>query len=171
MTWQPTLHGERLHLRPMRKDDFDALFRAASDRKIWELHPDPLRHTRERFQIYFDTGMQCGGALVVEHDGEIVGGSRYTDASDDQVEIGWTFLTRKYWGGSFNRELKTLMMTHAFKHVRRCIFVVGKDNLRSRAAMTKIGGVLIPIAEAKGREVDPNTHVVFKIDRGSPRDS
>src|ERR1051325_11453325 len=31
-----------------------------------------------------------------------------------EVEIGWTFLERAFWGGRYNRELKTLMLAHAF---------------------------------------------------------
>jgi hypothetical protein len=35
------------------------------------------------------------------------------------------------------------MMTHAYEHVDNIYFHVGEKNLRSRAAMTKIGGKLL----------------------------
>ena len=37
---QPVLVGELLELRPLRSDDFDALFLVAADPSIWEPHPD-----------------------------------------------------------------------------------------------------------------------------------
>ena len=33
--------GAMLSLRPLRPDDFDALFAAASDPLVWEQHPEP----------------------------------------------------------------------------------------------------------------------------------
>src|SRR6516164_2468770 len=46
---QPTLTGELLELRPLRRDDFDALYAAASDPLIWEQHPESDRYTRDGF--------------------------------------------------------------------------------------------------------------------------
>ena len=55
---------------------------------------------------------------------------------------------------------------HAFGFVERVIFVVGEFNLRSRAAMEKIGGRLTSriIESATGT---PGRHVVYAIDRDS----
>lgn len=142
---QPTLTGQRLQLRPLRPDDWDALYAAASDPLIWAQHPERDRYTPEVFRRYFDSGLQCGGALVAidRRSGTVVGSSRYHDydGATRQVEIGWTFLTRDYWGGSYNREMKTLMLDHAFRFVDRVTFNVGVTNLRSQRAMEKIGGV------------------------------
>ena len=142
---QPTLTGERLELRPLRRDDFEELYAAASDPLIWEQHPDPERYTREVFQRYFDGALQSGGAFAVidRRTGTIIGSSRYHDYNEPagEVEIGWTFLERAYWGGTYNREMKQLMLAHAFRFVRRVVFLVGPDNIRSQRAMEKIGGV------------------------------
>ena len=59
------------------------------------------------------------------------------------VEIGWTFLARAYWGGTYNAELKRLMLDHAFRFVERVLFVVGVTNFRSQKAVEKIGGVRV----------------------------
>ena len=142
---QPTLTGELLELRPLRRDDFEALYAAASEPLIWEQHPDPDRHTREVFQRYFDGAIQSGGAFAVtdRRTGKIIGSSRYHDYNEPagEIEIGWTFLERAYWGGTYNREMKQLMLAHAFRFVRRVVFLVGPDNIRSQRAMEKIGGV------------------------------
>ena len=122
---QPTLIGTLLELRPLRPDDFEALYRAASDPLIWEQHPEPTRHQRDVFQRYFDSAIESGGALVVidRKSGAIIGSSRYwnLDPAQSEVEIGWTFLQRAYWGGEYNGELKRLMIEHAFRFVERVL--------------------------------------------------
>ena len=143
---QPHLVGELLELRPLRPDDWDALFAVASDPLIWEVHPARDRYTEPVFRKYFSEALESRGALVVidRATGQIIGSSRlvWSDSDSDELEIGWTFLARAYWGGVYNRELKRLMLGYAFQFVDRVIFIVGIDNIRSRKAMLKIGGVL-----------------------------
>ena len=138
---QPLLVGEHIELRPLTPGDFEALYAAASDPKIWELHPEPTRHERDVFQRYFDGGIASGGAFAIidRATGRIIGSSRYCNLRPGEVEIGWTFLERAYWGGATNRELKRLMIEHALRFVPRVVFVVGERNFRSRRALEKIG--------------------------------
>ena len=165
---QPTLVGPRLEVRPMREADHDEMVRAASDPAIWEQHPDRERWTKEGFDRYFRSGMESGGAFaVVERaTGRIVGSSRYWNLQPDrEVEIGWTFLERRLWGGDHNRELKRLMIDHALRFVPRVVFLVGENNLRSRRAMEKIGGRLVGKVERKGAAGVVAWNVVFEIRR------
>ena len=147
MELQPVLRGPLLELRPLTPDDFPALFAVASDPLIWEQHPVRDRYREEVFRDFFRTGLESGGAFVAidRRDGAIIGSSRYHgyDPALGEVEIGWTFLARRYWGGRYNGEMKRLMLEHAFRFVDHVIFVVGVNNLRSRRAVDKIGGVLI----------------------------
>jgi len=142
---QPTLRGSLLELRPLRPEDFDALYAAASDPLIWKQHPESDRYTRDVFQRYFDSGMASGGAFAVvdRRDGRIIGSTRFHgyDEAASEIEIGWTFLERQYWGGAYNREMKELLLAHAFQFVERVVFLVGATNIRSLRAMEKIGGV------------------------------
>ena len=160
---QPILGVTRLTLRPMRPDDFDELYAIASDPLIWELHPDRTRYQRDVFRRFFDAGIECGGALVAldARDGRIIGTSRYNHykPEESEIEIGWTFLARAHWGGTYNREMKDLMLRHAFTHVRTVVFFVGLDNWRSQRALEKIGVERIaPARNARGRE-----SAVFRI--------
>src|SRR6185295_2524762 len=111
---QPTLTGDLLELRPLRLDDFPALFEAASDPLIWEQHPQPDRYQPALFQEYFDTGIESKGALAIieRKSGKIIGSSRYYqyNAAGREVFVGYTFLRRSFWGGAYNRELKSLML-------------------------------------------------------------
>lgn len=164
---QPHLAGELVELRPMRTGDWRELYAIASDPLIWEVHPAHDRYKEERFQEYFQGGLQSGGALVAidRRNGKLIGASRYFWYGPDQaeLEIGWTFLARSHWGGVYNGEMKRLMLDYAFQFVDRVIFLVGIGNIRSRNAMEKIGGILT------GRTVRQTVHgettesVIFEI--------
>jgi RimJ/RimL family protein N-acetyltransferase len=166
---QPTLVGEILELRPLRPEDFDALFAVASDPLIWEQHPEHDRYKRERFQVYFQSGLDCGGALLAidRRTGAVIGSSRYFgyDPEANEIEIGWTFLARAYWGGEYNGEMKRLMLEHAFRFVERVVFTVAEKNLRSQKAVEKIGGVRVGTETRTGPEGAPQENVVFAITR------
>jgi RimJ/RimL family protein N-acetyltransferase len=144
---QPTLKGELLELRPLRPGDFHDLYTVASDPFIWELHPNNDRYKQEVFKLFFREALESGGALLAldRKDGRAIGSSRFHgyDAKKSEIEIGWTFLARAYWGGVYNREMKKLMLKHAFRFVDSVVFVVGKQNYRSQKALEKIGAVLI----------------------------
>ena len=146
--WQPTLTGSLLRLRPLREDDWPALSSAAADPRIWEQHPEPTRWQPAIFRRYFESGLACRGALVAEDlkTSAVIGSSRFCEHREDtrSVEIGYSFLTRAYWGGVFNTEMKALMLGHAFTLVDSVWFVVGEHNRRSRRAVEKLGGVLTP---------------------------
>lgn len=143
---QPVLRGELLELRPLRADDFEALYRVASDPLIWEQHPNSDRHREEVFREFFREALASGGALTAFDlkDGRVVGSSRFHgyDPARSEIEIGWTFLARTHWGGRYNGEMKRLMLGHAFRFVDNVVFLVGPQNWRSRRAVEKIGGRL-----------------------------
>ena len=143
---QPTLEGRLLTMRPLHESDFDAVFAVASDPLIWEQHPARDRYLEPVFRKLFEESLASGGALVAidRATNRIIGWSRYHgyDASTSEVEIGWTFLARAYWGGKYNGEMKQLMLDHAFRFVQRVIFVIGVDNIRSQRAVERIGGTL-----------------------------
>jgi RimJ/RimL family protein N-acetyltransferase len=164
---QPVLRGELVELRPLREDDFDALFAVASDPLIWEQHPDSDRYQEQVFRAFFRDAMSSGGAFLVldKHDGRVIGSSRYHgyDERRSEVEIGWTFLARSHWGGRYNSEMKRLMLQHAFKFVERVVFLVGPQNYRSQRAIEKIGAVRVGTrVGASGRE-----GVLYEITRAT----
>lgn len=154
---QPVLEGGLLRMRPLQSSDFQALHAAASDPLIWELHPEPDRWRDDRFQVFFDEALASRGALVAEDRlrGGVIGSSRFHgyDAGRREVEIGWSFLARAYWGGRHNAEMKRLMLGHAFRWIDRVVFRVGPGNLRSQRALEKIGAVREGLrADAAGQE-------------------
>lgn len=165
---QPTLCGPTITLRPLRATDFEALHAAAADPAIWALHPEPARYQRDVFRSgFFASALVSGGALVVAErsSGAVIGSSRYYDwnAAAREVAIGYTFLARSHWGGATNREMKRLMLAHAFRWARTVWFHVGAGNLRSRRAMEKIGARLSH-EEMRPVQGVPYPYAVYRID-------
>jgi RimJ/RimL family protein N-acetyltransferase len=164
MILQPVLKGELLELTPLRATEFDDLYAVAADPLIWEQHPSSDRYEEPVFRIFFREALESGGALVARDrsDGRVIGSSRFHgyDREKSEVEIGWTFLARSHWGGRYNGEMKRLMLEHAFRFVDRVIFLIGPENLRSRRAVEKIGGVHV------GSKTDATTgreSVIYEI--------
>jgi RimJ/RimL family protein N-acetyltransferase len=75
-------------------------------------------------------------------DRKVIGSTRYSLTNSDAhtIEIGWSFLSRDYWGGEYNKSIKGLMINHAFTMVEYVVFYIGKNNIRSQKAVEKIGG-------------------------------
>jgi N-acetyltransferase len=164
--FQPTLVGETISLVPLKAEDLDALHAAASDPLIWEQHPEPTRYRRQVFEEgYFAGAVDSGSAFVVtdRSSHEIIGSSRYYDWNPETMEvaIGYTFLARSHWGGATNREMKQLMLDHAFRWAKVVWFHVGSSNLRSRKAMEKLGGRL---CHGESKVIQGVEHVYYRID-------
>jgi RimJ/RimL family protein N-acetyltransferase len=168
---QPRLLGPTLELRPLRADDFEPLYAAASDPLIWAGHPSRDRYQRPVFQGWFADALASGGALVVleRATGTLIGSSRYYEwqPQEPAIAIGYTFLSRAFWGGAANAEMKRLMLDHAFGQVRTVWFHVAADNVRSQKAMAKIGATLSHRA-VKQLTGGPADYLFFKIESTAP---
>src|SRR5947209_7705152 len=142
---QPHLQGDLVELRPLCASDFSDLYAVASDPLIWEQHPSNDRYQEEVFKNFFREALESHGALIAidRKDGRVIGSSRFYgyDKAKSEIEIGWTFLARSHWGGTYNREMKRLMLSHAFRFVHTVVFLVSPGNARSQRAVEKIGGV------------------------------
>ena len=164
---QPTLIGERLTLRPLKAEDWDEMYAAASDPLIWEGHPARDRWQEPNFRKVFESGLAMRSAFaILDHEtGRIIGCTRYCghDPERRRIEIGWTFLVRECWGGGINGEVKSLMLDHAFTFVDTVVFLIAENNHRSRRAVEKIGGTLT--GEWDDREMSSGIvrHVVYEV--------
>jgi RimJ/RimL family protein N-acetyltransferase len=141
---QPCLRGDILDLRPLHAEDYQDLYAVAADPLVWEQHPCKDRYKEEVFKVFFRDALDSGGALIAldRKAGPVIGSTRFHgyDEARSEIEIGWTFLARSHWGGAYNREMKRLMLRHAFRFVNSVIFLVGPTNFRSQRAVENIGG-------------------------------
>jgi RimJ/RimL family protein N-acetyltransferase len=140
---QPKLFSKTLKLRPLRPDDLEGLYLAASAPEVWEGHPAKDRYRREIFGPYAQSLLDSGTTLVVidAQTEKIIGCSRYYISPDqpDTISVGFTFLHHTYWGGETNLELKRLMLSHAFECFPEVWFHIAPSNIRSQKATAKFG--------------------------------
>lgn len=164
---QPHLKGKLVDLRPLKPEDWDEIFAVASDPLIWEQHPENDRYQENVFRVFFKEALESGGAFVVidRESQQIIGSTRFYgyDPEKSEIEIGWTFLARKYWGGRFNREMKDLLLAHAFQFVENVVFFVGESNVRSQRAMEKLGAIKIGTATRTYGNHPPAANVKYQI--------
>jgi RimJ/RimL family protein N-acetyltransferase len=144
---QPNLKGNLVELKPLRADDYHDLYAVAADPLIWEQHPVIDRHKEEVFKEFFREALQSNGTLIAVDSSQsrIIGSTRFHgyDQERSEIEIGWTFLARSHWGGIYNREIKQLMLNHAFKYIDSVVFLIGLQNIRSQRATEKIGALRV----------------------------
>lgn len=166
---QPILENELLIARPLRDDDFESLFKAASDPLVWDQHPNKNRYQRSEFINFFNGAMQSGGAFAVidTETQEIIGSSRFYDLNEEEhsIFIGYTFFSRKYWGKKCNRNLKDLMLNHAFQFVEKVNFHIGAENYRSQKSISKLGAIKKKELEVKYFGEDSKMNFEYEITR------
>jgi RimJ/RimL family protein N-acetyltransferase len=144
--WQPTLVGETLLLRPLRGDDFEALYAAARDPLLWTQHPEPDRHERPVFARFFAGALESGGALLVldRAGGEVLGSSRFYGwcAAPPSIVLGYTFLVRARWGGATNGERIGARLDHAHGAgpARRLVYRIDRTKEDAPAAVVGTDG-------------------------------
>jgi RimJ/RimL family protein N-acetyltransferase len=143
------LEGPNVRLEPLGPAHLDGLCDAGLDPELWRLTVQQIR-TRADMQRYLEEALEeqrAGTALpfatVWRESGRVIGSTRFGNASppNRRVEIGWTWLARRWQRTGANTEAKYLMLRHAFEHWG-CIRVELKTsalNLRSRAAILRIG--------------------------------
>lgn len=140
---QPTLENPTALLKPLKEEDFEALYETASDPKIWEQHPNKDRWQREVFLSYFQGAMESKGAFMIidKATGGIAGSTRFYNYDETQksIMIGYTFYAVKFWGTGLNPVIKRLMMDHIFQFVDKVHFQIGAANLRSQIAIQRLG--------------------------------
>ena len=165
--FDPVLEGPTLRLRPLRADEFEAIYAVSSDPLVWAQHPSKERYQRAVFEEWFAEAV-VQHALIVEErgTGRVIGSTRFYEwnPAARAVAIGYTFLARDHWGGATNAEKKGLLLAHAFKWADTVWFHVNRGNTRSRRAMEKIGGRYSHEAAHVINGAAPVDYVFYRID-------
>jgi len=168
---QPILENKHFLLRPAIEEDLNSLFKVAANPKLWEQHPAKERATLEGFTKFFKEGLESKGMLVLldKASNEIIGSSRFKFLSKEHsaVEIGWTFLAEKHWGGSVNGQMKKLMIAHAHQFVRNVLLFIDKQNIRSYKAAEKIGAIRLGEKHPLHCLQKTDNHCTYLIERAS----
>ena len=164
---QPKLENDSLQLLPLAESDFERLFNEASDPEVWAMHPNKERYKRDVFQNFFKGALQSKGAFLIidKETTAVLGSTRFYDydENDESILIGYTFYGTKFWGKNINASVKKMMLDYIFQFVEKVIFHVGKDNIRSIKAMTKLGAENLGETEVAYFGETPKINVVFQI--------
>lgn len=157
MNLQPILSNEEIILIPLVNEDFEALYYIASDKLLWEQHPNNDRYKKEVFEDFFKKAIESKGAFTIyeKTTNKIVGSTRFYDLEQESksVFIGFTFIDRKFWGSSLNGKVKKLMIDYAFQFVDSVKFHVGETNYRSQKAVEKLGALKIGTIQKENSEI------------------
>ena len=140
---QPQLENDLVILEPLNQNDFENLYSAAADPKVWEQHPNKNRYKREVFQTFFDGAIESKGAfkIIFKETNQVIGSSRFYDydENDASIIVGYTFYSTDSWGKGINPSVKKLMFDYIFQFVDKIYLHVGADNIRSQIAVQRLG--------------------------------
>jgi RimJ/RimL family protein N-acetyltransferase len=160
MLMTPTLVGREVTLRPLAREDVEALARAtAESRESYRFSPVPdgiagttlyVEHALQQR----DTGFRM--PFTVVWNGRVVGSTSYAELTPwswpegsplirhdrpDAVEIGYTWYAASAQRTRVNTESKYLLMRHAFEvwQVHSITWRTDQRNERSRRAIERLG--------------------------------
>lgn len=149
------LLGSRVALQPLERAHLPALLAAATaDRSTFGLTGVP-KDAGELERYIADAlsererGQGLPFVICAAGSRQVLGSTRFASIQRwacppehwDAVEIGWTWLVPSAQRSGINREMKWLMLAHAFeqRHARRVQLKTDARNLRSREAIAGIG--------------------------------
>jgi len=164
---QPELKNDKYQLVPLSQGDFEALYKVASDPKVWEQHPNKNRYEREVFENFFKGAIESKGAfkIVEKSSGNILGSTRFYDFDKvkKSIFIGYTFYGTESWGKGINPQIKKLMLDYIFQYVDTVHFHIGKENYRSQISLERLGGKKIAEEEVAYFGEPARTNFVYEI--------
>lgn len=141
--------GKLIKLEPLTLDHLNDLVKVGLDPAIWEASPrsivteDDLRGYVESAVIDAERGVSMPYAVILNQSGQAIGSTRYgnIDSANRRLEIGWTWIGRRWWRTGVNTECKILLLQNAFERLgcARVELKTDSINRRSRNAILRIG--------------------------------
>lgn len=143
------LEGSVIRLEPLTSSHLDSLCAVGLDPELWKMTLTNVQ-TREEMQSYIEAALRAqeqGTALpfvIVERaTGTVVGSTRYMniDPPNRKLEIGSTWVAKRWQRTAVNTEAKYLLLRHAFEEwgCLRVEFKTDVLNTQSRNALLRIG--------------------------------
>jgi RimJ/RimL family protein N-acetyltransferase len=146
------LEDDRVKIVPLELSHFDLLLDIVlNDKGLLKYSPSPIDSEMD-LENYISTAIQTRRnserypfIIYDKTNRGYAGSSSYGNISnkDSRLEIGWTWIGRKFQGTGLNRTVKFLMLQYAFEELRfsRVEFKIDSRNTQSRRAVEKIGGI------------------------------
>jgi RimJ/RimL family protein N-acetyltransferase len=138
------MSGDQVRAEPLTQAHWPALKPAcAEDDQIWQIYS--LDFGPDGFERNIARIAELGWVAFALFEGEeLVGMSSYLNIDQPRgvLEIGGTYYRPRFRGTGINRRIKDMMIRRAIDSgYRRIEFRVDARNLRSQAAMAKLGAV------------------------------
>jgi N-acetyltransferase len=143
------LEGSLVRLEPLSAHHKAGLATAIADGELWKLfvtlvpHPDKLDDFIANAQQQFAAGEGLTYVTIDKASGLIAGSTRFMKANlpNKRVEIGFTFLAKRWQKTRINTEAKYLMLGHAFEAMglNRVELLTDYLNKSSRNAILGLG--------------------------------
>jgi len=136
-------------LETLGRAHWEGLCEVGLDDELWRWTLAHVR-TREEMRAYLEVALkgQTEGtilpfAILAKQSAQVVGSTRFgnIDRENRRVEIGWTWIGRRWQRTVVNTETKYLMLRHAFESLG-CVRVEFKTdtlNQTSRRAILRLG--------------------------------
>ena len=146
----PTLHTERLELRPFREDDLDAYHAVIASDEVVAALTAPTVPTRadawEQMALFLGQWELRGHgqwAVTERATGRLVGRAGLHQPERPEwpgLEVGWTLLPAS-WGRGYATEAGAAAIAYAFDTLERdeVVSVIAPDNARSQAVARRLG--------------------------------
>lgn len=143
------LETEKVLLRPIQQPDLSSFNNIANDESIWRYFTFLLNDPAE-MQRWVDIAIQereegkrIPFTITEKETGNICGSTSFGSISyyDKRIEIGWSWLGKKYQGTGINFHAKFSLLNYAFDILNWERVEIKTDNLneRSKQALRKIG--------------------------------
>jgi len=145
------LENKFVLLKPLGLDDLTPLLPVATaDPTLLQYSPKPI-YTAELLTTYIQQTIalrksqeRYSFSIYYKTEGCYAGSTAFLNISnaDERLEIGATWIDKKFHGSNLNRHCKFLLLEYAFDMLQfnRVAFTTDERNLRSRKAIEKIGG-------------------------------
>ncbi len=143
------LQGKHVRLEPLSLEHHSRFCEIGLDEELWEwtttriFTPDQMREYIEDALRQLSDGVALPFATIDMTTSLAIGSTRFgkIDRANRRVEIGWTWVARRWQRTPANTEAKYLMLRHAFETLGTIRVELKTDSLneRSRKAILRIG--------------------------------
>lgn len=143
--------GKLLRLEPLKSSDAsDLLLHTGNDAELWKWLPyksplllSDMQEIVAKILADVNSGNREAFAIFATGLNQVIGVTCFLDLRPEQsgIEVGSTFIGRKFWRTSVNSEAKLLMLTEAFevRDSERVTLKTDNLNLRSQEAIERLG--------------------------------
>ena len=147
--FEKIIRSGKVLLRPMQLNDFEGMVDLTTDSEMWYYFTTDLSDEKilkkwiENAVNELDEKKSLPYTIVNPKNGEIIGTTRIGNISiiNNRVEIGWTWIAKKYQGTGINQHVKKLLFDYLFNETDtwRIEFKTDVLNTPARKAMEKVG--------------------------------